>query len=185
MADGTQQDQRHRAVRAARFVVQHHLATSDHYDLRLEIGGVLVSWAVPKGPSLDPAERRLAVRTGDHPLDYESFEGTIGTGRRGGGTVLVWDRGTYRNTSHDADRELDAATALDRGRLTFWLAGEKLRGGFALIRTHLGESSWLLLKLRDEGADAGRRPISTQPESVLTGRTLDEIAADGAAADGA
>lgn len=160
------------------FVIQHHLASSDHYDFRLEIDGVLVSWAVPKGPSTDPKDHRLAVRTEDHPLDYATFEGTIGKGQYGGGTVQVWDRGTYRNTSHgDASEPVDVGDALDRGHLSFWLEGEKLRGGFSLIRTRQNEGSWLLIKRKDETADARRRPTSTQTESVLTGRSLDEIAA--------
>jgi DNA ligase D-like protein (predicted 3'-phosphoesterase) len=164
---------------AQRFVIQHHLATADHYDFRLEVDGVLVSWAVPKGPSLDPQDHRLAVRTGDHDLDYIDYEGKIGE-RRSGGTVQVWDRGTYRNTSHDKTRPVDAGEALERGRLSFWLDGEKLRGGFSLIRTrdYGGQDSWLLTKKADEAADARRRPTSTQNESVISGRTLDEIAAD-------
>jgi DNA ligase D-like protein (predicted 3'-phosphoesterase) len=171
---------RRRAARAPRFVIQHHLASSDHYDFRLEIAGVLVSWAVPKGPSLDPRERRLAVRTEDHPLDYETFEGTIARGEYGGGTVQVWDRGTYRNTSHDKRNEdVDAAEALENGHLSFWLDGEKLRGGFSLIRTGKDGRSWLLAKKDDETADARRRPTSTQNESVLTGRSMKQIARDG------
>jgi DNA ligase D-like protein (predicted 3'-phosphoesterase) len=160
------------------FVIQHHLATADHYDFRLEIDGVLVSWAVPKGPSLDPRERRLAKRTEDHPLDYETFEGVIGKGQYGGGTVQVWDRGRFANVSHAGKRELTAGQALERGHLSFVLVGEKISGGFSLVRTR-GDDMWLLIKKRDEGADARRRPTSTQTTSVLTGRTLDEIAADG------
>ncbi len=163
------------------FVIQHHLASSDHFDFRLEIDGVLVSWAVPKGPSLDPREHRLAVRTEDHPLDYETYEGTIAAGEYGGGTVQVWDRGTFRNLSHDEDVELSAADGLERGHLSFWLDGAKLRGGYTLIRTrgYGKQDSWLLTKKKDEGADARRKPVKTQTESVLTGRTLAEIAADG------
>jgi DNA ligase D-like protein (predicted 3'-phosphoesterase) len=160
------------------FVIQHHLATADHYDFRLEIDGVLVSWAVPKGPSMNPKEHRLAVRTEDHPMDYETFEGTIGKDQYGGGTVQVWDRGTYRNTSHHKDKDIDAGAALERGHLSFWLDGQKLSGGFSLIRTQQSEKSWLLIKKSDETADARRSPTSTQTESVLTGRTLDEIAAE-------
>jgi DNA ligase D-like protein (predicted 3'-phosphoesterase) len=160
------------------FVIQHHLATADHYDFRLEIDGVLVSWAVPKGPSLDPRERRLAKRVGDHSLDYENFEGVLGS-RYEGGTVQVWDRGHYANVSHDKrNRELGAGQALERGHLSVVLVGEKISGGFSLIKTR-GDDMWLLIKKRDEGADARRRPTSTQTRSVLTGRTLDEIAADG------
>jgi DNA ligase D-like protein (predicted 3'-phosphoesterase) len=162
------------------FVIQHHLASSDHYDFRLEIDGVLVSWAVPKGPSLDPREHRLAVRTEDHPLDYETFEGTIAQGEYGGGTVQVWDRGTFHNLSHDKDTRIRASTALENGHLTFWLDGVKLSGGFSLIRTRGkgNQDSWLLTKKADEHSDARRRPTSTQQESALTGRTLAQIAAD-------
>lgn len=160
------------------FVIQHHLATADHYDFRLEIDGVLVSWAVPKGPSTDPRERRLAKRTEDHPLGYEDFEGVIAKGQYGGGTVQVWDQGTFRNVSKDGDRELSATAGLERGHLSFRLAGEKLSGGYSMIRTR-GEDLWLLIKKRDAGADARRRPTRTQPESVLTGRTMEQIAADG------
>jgi DNA ligase D-like protein (predicted 3'-phosphoesterase) len=172
---------RSRAGGNPHFVIQHHLARADHYDFRLEIDGVLVSWAVPKGPSVNPKDRRLAVRTEDHPLDYADFEGTITAGEYGGGTVQVWDRGTWRNLSHDrADAPVAAGRALSDGHLSFWLEGEKLRGGFSLVRTRAGdEKSWLLMKKSDEGSDARRRPTSTQPESVLTGRTLAEIADDG------
>jgi DNA ligase D-like protein (predicted 3'-phosphoesterase) len=156
------------------FVIQHHLATADHYDFRLEIDGVLVSWAVPKGPTLDPRERRLAKRVDDHSMDYELYEGLLSVQRRGGGPVLVWDRGTYRNVSNEKGRELTAAEALERGHLSFVLAGEKLQGGFSLVRTGDGDQ-WLLIKKRDGTADARRNLTSTQPESVLTGRTLDEI----------
>ena len=162
------------------FVVQHHLATADHYDFRLEIDGVLVSWAVPKGPSLDPHDHRLALRTDDHAMEHASFEGRIGD-RRNGGVVQVWDRGTYRNTSHVGARPVDASTALQRGRLSFWLEGEKLRGGFSLIRTrdYDRRESWLLTKKADEAAGAGLRPTGTRIESVLSGRTIEQIDAEG------
>lgn len=162
------------------FVISHHLATADHYDFRLEIGGVLVSWAVPKGPSLDPQVHRLAVRTDDHGMEHEGFEGRLGE-RRSGGVVQVWDRGTYRNTSHVHRRPVDAATGLARGRLSFWLEGTKLRGGFSLIRTRdYGErESWLLTKKVDEAADRKQDPLSAYPGSVLTGRTMAEIDAAG------
>jgi DNA ligase D-like protein (predicted 3'-phosphoesterase) len=163
-----------------RFVVQHHIATADHYDLRLEIGGVLVSWAVPKGPSLDPADRRLAMRTEDHGMEHETFEGRLGD-RRNGGVVQVWDRGTYRNTSHVGARQVDAATGLDRGHLSFWLDGQKLQGGFSLIRTRDfgGRETWLLKKKADEEARPGHRPTTTELESVLSGKTIEQIDAEG------
>jgi DNA ligase D-like protein (predicted 3'-phosphoesterase) len=150
-----------------RFVIQQHAASTLHYDFRLEVGGVLRSWAVPKGPSTDPREKRLAVEVEDHSLDYGDFEGRIGEGY-GAGRVIVWDVGTYRPLS-----EGSPADALDDGHLSFWLEGEKLRGGWTLQRTH--ERQWLLIKKRDEGADARRNPVSTQPESVLSGRTIDDL----------
>ncbi|MGI8678726.1 MAG: DNA polymerase ligase N-terminal domain-containing protein [Jatrophihabitans sp.] len=161
-----------------RFVIQHHLATADHYDFRLEIDRALVSWAVPKGPSTDPRVRRMAKRTEDHPLGYADFEGVISKGQYGGGTVQVWDRGTFRNVSNDKGVAVAAGDALERGHLSFVLAGQKISGGYSLIRTR-GENMWLLIKKKDATADARRNPTSTQGESVLTGRTLRQIADDG------
>jgi DNA ligase D-like protein (predicted 3'-phosphoesterase) len=161
-----------------RFVIQHHLATADHYDVRLEIDGVLVSWAVPKGPSTDPKVRRLAKRVGDHDLDHAGYEGVLGP-RRGGGVVQVWDHGTFRNVSREGATDLDAGAALARGHLSFVLNGEKLRGGYSLIRTRGSRDDWLLIKKNDADADAAQDPMLTRAESVLTGRTMDEIADDG------
>jgi DNA ligase D-like protein (predicted 3'-phosphoesterase) len=160
-----------------RFVIQHHLATADHYDFRLEIDGVLVSWAVPKGPSTDPRERRMAKRVGDHDLGYIDYEGVLSKQRRGGGIVQVWDHGTFRNVSKNKQGPLDAGDALAAGHLSFVLEGEKLRGGYSLIKTK-GDDLWLLLKKRDADADTRRNPTSTENESVLTGRTLEQIEAD-------
>lgn len=163
-----------------RFVIQHHRASSDHYDVRLAVDGVLRSWAVPKGPSLSPRDRRLAVPTEDHPLAYAQFEGTIPADEYGGGIVLVWDAGTYENTTRRGGTEIPMAEALERGHATFRLAGEKLTGGFALTRFRGGDDeAWLLVKQDDAAADARRNPVSTQPESVLSGRDLDAIAAGG------
>ncbi|WP_116205589.1 DNA polymerase ligase N-terminal domain-containing protein [Amycolatopsis circi] len=149
------------------FVVQRHDASSLHFDFRLEIGGVLVSWSVPKGPSLNPSDRRLAIRTEDHPLDYARFEGTIPAGEYGGGTVIVWDTGTFDVLTEDS-----AEQALADGHLKVGLHGEKLRGSFSLIRRDSsGQEQWLLIKKDDEGADRRRKPAKTQLESVLTGRT--------------
>ena len=159
---------------ARRFVIHKHDATNLHYDFRLEVEGVLKSWAVPKGPSTDPRQKRLAVEVEDHSLEYGDFEGVIGPGY-GSGAVIVWDAGTWRPLSDG-----DPGEALRDGHLSFWLEGEKLRGGFTLQRTRGGaKPQWLLLKRRDEGADARRNPVSTQPESVLSGRTIEDVAAGG------
>jgi DNA ligase D-like protein (predicted 3'-phosphoesterase) len=159
------------ANRGPRFVIQHHAARSDHYDLRLEIDGVLVSWAIPRGPSTNPKDRRMARRTEDHPLEYSTFEGVIPKGEYGAGRVIVWDHGTYANRT-----EHEMAKCLGRGHLSFHLHGKKLRGGYALTRIREGEDeTWLLLKRRDEDADARRNPVRSQPESTLSGRTLDEL----------
>jgi DNA ligase D-like protein (predicted 3'-phosphoesterase) len=160
-------------------VIQEHDASSHHYDFRVEVEGTLASWAVPKGPSTDPREKRLAVRTEDHPLDYADFEGVIPDGEYGAGTVLVWDAGPYRNLSRDDDgEECPIDEALERGQAEVWLEGRKLRGGYALVHTELrgNPKNWLLVKMKDEGADARRNPTSTEPESVLSGRTLAEVA---------
>ncbi|MGH7563623.1 MAG: DNA polymerase ligase N-terminal domain-containing protein, partial [Gemmatimonadota bacterium] len=121
-----------------RFVIQKHAASSLHYDFRLEADGVLKSWAVPKGPSTDPRDKRLAMPTEDHPLDYHDFEGVIPEGEYGAGAVIVWDRGTYRNLTDDGD-EVPVARAIDDGHLKIWLDGEKLRGGYALTRIGKGK----------------------------------------------
>ena len=153
-----------------RFAIQQHAATTMHYDFRLEAGGVLKSWAVPKGLSTDPREKRLAVQVEDHSLAYADFEGRIGEGY-GEGRVIVWDAGTYRSLT-----EGPVEDAIDTGHLSFWLEGEKLRGGWTLQRTSGGaKPQWLLIKRRDEGADARRNPVSTQTRSVRSGRTIDEL----------
>jgi DNA ligase D-like protein (predicted 3'-phosphoesterase) len=160
------------------FVVQEHAASTHHFDLRLEIDGVLKSWAVPKGPSTDPREKRLAVATEDHPLDYADFEGVIPEDEYGGGTVLVWDAGRFRNLKRDDDGDaVPLSRALDAGHLVVSLGGRKLQGGYSLKRFR-GDDQWLLVKMDDEAADARRNPVSTQPRSVLTGRDLDEVRAE-------
>ncbi|MGZ5335817.1 MAG: DNA polymerase ligase N-terminal domain-containing protein [Solirubrobacterales bacterium] len=167
--------------RHPRFTIQKHAATSLHYDFRLEVGGVLASWAVPKGPSLDPRDKRLAMRTEDHPLDYLTFEGVIPKGEYGGGPVIVWDRGVYQNISHTrSGRELTMEVALEKGDVKVFLLGEKVKGPYALVRTSdPGErEQWLLIKKKGEGADARRRPTSSRPESVLSGRTIEEVLAE-------
>jgi DNA ligase D-like protein (predicted 3'-phosphoesterase) len=165
--------------RHLRFTVQKHAATSLHYDFRLEVGGVLASWAVPKGPSTDPADKRLAMRTEDHPLDYLEFEGVIPKGEYGAGPVIVWDRGVYENISEDRQgRKMELSEAIEVGDVKVFLLGEKIRGAYALVRTKTddrGREQWLLIKKRGEGADRRRRPTSSQPESVLSGRTIEQV----------
>jgi DNA ligase D-like protein (predicted 3'-phosphoesterase) len=168
---------RRRRRRQPRFVVQKHAASSLHYDFRLEVGDVLKSWAVPKGPSTDPRDKRLAMAVEDHPLDYADFEGVIPEGQYGAGSVIVWDTGPYRNLTERDGREVPVEQALADGHAVVELDGEKLRGGYALTRIGTGsQERWLLVKTRDERADARRRPVSTQPESVLSGRTVEQVA---------
>ncbi len=163
--------------RGQRFVIQKHDASRLHYDFRLEVDGVLASWAVPKGPSTDPREKRLAIRTEDHPLKYARFEGVIPEGEYGAGTVMVWDRGTYRNLRAAKDDAAPMGEALDDGLVEVWLKGRKLVGGYALKRiARGGKPRWLLIKMDDEKADARRNPVSSQPKSVKSGRTLAQIA---------
>jgi bifunctional non-homologous end joining protein LigD len=155
------------------FVVQKHAARRLHYDFRLELDGVLLSWAVPKGPSLEPGVRRLAARTEDHPLEYAGFEGVIPADEYGGGSVVVWDRGTW-------EPEGDPREAMKKGRLTFTLSGEKLRGRWHLVRTgkERGKEQWLLFKGKDEAARVGSDIVAERPESVVTGRTIEQVAED-------
>jgi len=165
------------------FVIQKHAARQLHYDLRLEIGGILVSWALPKGPSLNPQVRRLAVRTENHPIDYARFEGVIPEGHYGAGTVMVWDSGTYKNISERNGRAVSARTALKHGEIKFTLKGKKLAGDFVLIRTNYGDKKgeqWLLIKMKDKHADARRNPVNTQQKSALTNRTMTQIKRDDA-----
>lgn len=155
------------------FVIQQHAARAMHYDVRLEIGGVLVSWAVPKGPSLNPAIKRLAVMTEDHPKEYANFEGIIPEGQYGAGPVIIWDRGTYKNI-----RDEPMKTCLKEGRVEVLLKGKKVQGGYAFIRTAPvteEKSRWLLIKMRDDYADARRNPVASAPESVKTGTTIQDL----------
>jgi DNA ligase D-like protein (predicted 3'-phosphoesterase) len=155
-----------RGVSAGVFVVQEHAASTHHFDLRLEVDGAMRSWAVPKGPSLDPAVKRLAVEVADHSAAHNTFEGPLGDGR-----VIVWDRGSYEQGGRVAWPE-----ALTRGHAVFVLHGEKLSGGFALQRTRGGEQAqWLLIKRRDDRARPGSDIVAEQPQSVLSGQALDEI----------
>ena len=157
------------------FVIQKHDASSLHYDFRLQVEEVLCSWAVPKGPSTDPSEKRLALRTEDHPLEYGDFEGVIPEDQYGAGRVIVWDRGGYRNLR----KEKSVEESVEEGHVAVWLEGEKIRGGYALTRTGTGgDENWLLVKMDDEEADARRNPVSTQPESVLSGKVIEDLEAE-------
>jgi DNA ligase D-like protein (predicted 3'-phosphoesterase) len=157
------------------FVVQKHAATSLHYDFRLEVDGAMRSWAVPKGPSYDPGERRLAMAVEDHLMSWNEFEGVIGPGY-GAGTVIVWDRGSYRYTGDEADM----ASALEDGYARFVLEGEKLRGEWSLRRmSGQRKESWLLSKRRDDDADPGRDVVEEEPASVVSGLTIEEVAKRG------
>ena len=158
------------------FVIQKHHARNLHYDFRLEVDGVLKSWAVPKGPSTDPSVKRLAIQTEDHPLEYADFEGVIPKDEYGGGTVIVWDAGPYRNLMKEKDQPLSMEESLKEGHVEVWLEGKKVSGGYALIRTGGGDKDrWLLVKMDDDKVDARRNPTSTKPDSVLSGRSLDEV----------
>jgi len=158
-----------------RFVIHRHDATAEHYDFRLEAGGVLKSWAVPKGPSTDPSDKRLAIRTEDHPVEYIDFEGVIPEDAYGAGTVMVWDRGTYRNLKEDDDPTVERQ--VEDGHVTVRLRGKKLTGGYALTKTGTrdGKEQWLLVKMDDDEADARRNPVSTEPKSVKSDRTMKQI----------
>ena len=166
------------------FVVQKHDASRLHYDFRLEMGGVLKSWAVPKGPSLDPADKRLAVMVEDHPLEYALFEGTIPEGEYGGGTVMLWDAGWWEPDEAwmkeaKGHAALPPEEALAKGELKLVIHGAKLSGSWALVRTKWqGENNWLLLKHRDEAARPGSNIEEEAPDSVATGRSLEQIAAE-------
>jgi DNA ligase D-like protein (predicted 3'-phosphoesterase) len=154
-----------------RFVVQQHHATARHYDLRLEAeDGTLKSWAVPRGPSLDPAVKRLAVRVGDHELGHADFEGRL----EGGQPVIIWDEGTFENTTRDGRSVVDA---VEDGHLSFWVEATKLQGGFALTRTDVGgREQWLLVKKRDRFAAAESDVVVDAPWSVRSGLRIDEVA---------
>lgn len=170
-------------IAGAMFVVQKHAARRLHYDVRLEFDGVLKSWAVPKGPSLDPGKKRLAVLTEDHPLDYAEFEGVIPQGEYGGGTVIVWDRGTYAPVpsdgkeiaSEDIDKEMRHAFA--KGRIRVRFAGDRLDGTWSLVRMARpdDEGAWLMIKSRDAQVDPARDLTEEAVSSVLTGRTIEDV----------
>ncbi|MFF3336637.1 DNA polymerase ligase N-terminal domain-containing protein [Streptomyces sp. NPDC002888] len=171
-----------RAGEEPRFVVQIHDASTLHFDFRLQVEDVLKSWSIPKGPSQDPKDKRLAVPTEDHPLEYEEFEGVIPRGEYGGGTVIVWDRGTYEPLSHDRKgRAVDFEESLRRGHATFRLHGSKLHGEYALTRFRGGddgEEAWLLVRAGRGERQGHRTPDPRRARSARTGRTLGQVAAE-------
>ena len=161
------------------FVIQKHAASHLHYDLRLEHDGVMKSWAVPKGPSLDPSVKRLAMQVEDHPIEYNTFEGTIPEGEYGGGTVMLWDRGTYSYGGTDPDPEEGLRRGYEKGDFKFVLNGKRVKGSWALVRMRgdrPGKPQWLLIKHKDEHAVPGSDVTAEHQRSVASGRTMDEIA---------
>jgi len=155
------------------YVVQKHLSSHLHYDLRLEWGGVLKSWAVPKGPSLDPGDKRLAVEVEDHPLDYAEFEGVIPAGEYGAGPVIIWDRGYYRGKPPQAD----FGEMMSDGRIKLNIHGEKIKGGYMLVRTGWGgkKNNWLLIKEKDGEARPGYGIVAEEPLSVVSGKDVTSV----------
>ncbi|WP_128375700.1 DNA polymerase ligase N-terminal domain-containing protein [Streptomyces cavernae] len=182
---GSGRDERTRGSEAPHFVVQIHDARTMHFDFRLQVDDVLKSWSVPKGPSADPGDKRLALPTEDHPLEYEGFEGVIPEGEYGGGTVIVWDHGTYQPLSHDRrGRPVPFDESIERGHARFRLDGSKLHGEYALTRFRGGRDdgegeAWLLVKAADDRARPGEpgTPDPRRARSVRSGRTLGQVAA--------
>ena len=171
---------RHAAGQSLAYVIQKHAATSLHFDLRLELDGVMKSWAVPKGPSLDPSVKRLAVQVEDHPIEYNAFEGTIPEGEYGGGTVMIWDRGAYRYDGDDPDPVEGLRQGYLKGELKIALQGKRLKGSWVLVRTKRRQGKrpqWLLIKHRDEDAKPGSEVVDDYDTSAATGRTIEEITA--------
>lgn len=151
------------------FVIQQHHARQMHYDFRIEVEGVLKSWAIPKGPSTDPSTKRLAAQTEDHPLDYATFEGIIPEGY-GAGTVIVWDKGTYNNLTEKKGKIIPISEGIKNGHIKIKLHGKKLKGAYAL--TKFRNNNWLFVKVDDEYADARRNPVSTEPKSIISEKTI-------------
>ena len=163
------------------FVIQKHDATNLHYDFRLEIDNTLKSWSVPKGPSTDPSVKRMAIPTEDHPIAYADFEGTIPEGQYGGGTVMIWDHGTIESNKKDEDGNIiSLEESFNEGSIEVTLYGKKLKGGYNLVEMKGGrmKGNWLLMKQDDDEADARRNPVNTESKSAVTGRSLEEIAAE-------
>ena len=176
---GTTSAARRKPAGKLAFVIQKHAASHLHFDLRLELDGVMLSWAVPKGPNLDPSVKRLAMQVEDHPIEYNTFEGTIPKGEYGGGTVMLWDRGTYESAGPDGD-VAELRRGYEKGDFKFVLHGQRLRGSWVLVRTRRGDErrpQWLLIKHRDEFAQPRTEIVADVVTSVATGRTMEEIAA--------
>ena len=162
------------SIKKSIFVIQKHKSRNLHYDLRIEVDGVLKSWAVPKGPSTDPKDRRLAIQTEDHPLDYAEFEGVVPEGEYGAGVVMIWDIGTYENLREEDENFVPMDKAIEDGHIIIYLFGKKLKGGYALIR--IGKDNrWLLIKMKDDEIDTKKDYLKTEPYSALSGRTLEQI----------
>jgi bifunctional non-homologous end joining protein LigD len=164
--------------RALAFVIQKHAASHLHFDLRLELDGVMKSWAVPKGPSLDPSVKRLAMQVEDHPIEYNKFEGIIPEGEYGGGTVMLWDRGTYTAVEPGPDPQEQLRAAYEKGDFKFELKGKRLHGSWVLVRIKRGNPAkpqWLLIKHKDEFAQPGSDIVAEEETSVTTGRTMEQI----------
>ena len=159
------------------FVIQAHDASHLHFDFRLEVDGVLKSWAIPKGPSTDSKNKRLAVFTTDHAIEYANFEGVIPEGEYGAGTVMVWDKGTYKNIKEKDGKIVSMDKCIKKGEIDIWLDGKKIKGGYALIKTKLGKGdNWLLIKKNDDEVNCCPDPIKDKIKSILTNRTLKQIA---------
>jgi bifunctional non-homologous end joining protein LigD len=163
------------------YVIQKHAASRLHFDLRLELDGVMKSWAVPKGPSLDPSVKRLAIHVEDHPIEYNEFEGSIPEGEYGGGTVMVWDKGTYTAAADEDDPEEALRKGYRKGDFKFVLRGKRLKGSWVLVRTRgwgdrNRQGQWLLIKHRDDEADPDTDPVAEYLTSAKSGRTMEEIA---------
>jgi len=179
--DRTAEPRGGRAVKAKKlaFVIQKHAASRLHFDLRLELDGVMKSWAVPKGPSLDPSVKRLAMEVEDHPIEYNQFEGTIPEGEYGGGTVMIWDKGTYTYGGDEPDPVEGLRHGYEKGDFKFVLQGKRLKGSWVLVRTRRGDPKrpqWLLIKHRDEYARPGADVVAEETTSASTGRKMEEIA---------
>ena len=157
------------------FVIQKHDASRLHYDFRIEAAGVLKSWALPKGPSTNPKDKRLAMPTEDHPIEYATFEGVIPEGEYGAGPSIVWDSGVYRNVSEKNGHAVPIEQGLQQGRVKIWVDGRKLKGGYAFTRIRTKPARWLVVKMNDSAADARRDITKSAPRSVLSGKTVEEV----------